>query len=99
MKHLLLVIIVMITACKMNTKERVEAQLKQAMLKQLFEDHGSDSSIVKFRIENVVFYNDKVRHFYDCEFKVRMITGSNSDTTGTMAARISEDFKTVGRKY
>jgi hypothetical protein len=44
----------------------------------------------------VNFYEDK--DFYDCEFMVRL-REPGRDTTGSMGATITKDFKKMNRKY
>lgn len=57
-----------------------------------------DTSRVKFNVLYVAFFEDKT--FYLCNFKVNMKekrVNQIFDTTGTMSARISKDFKNVSR--
>ena len=75
----------------------VESQLKSAMVDYLYKSHDYDSSNVKYKIEKIAYYDDRTR--YICEFKVRMITKGGFDTTGSMKAYISSNFKDVERAY
>jgi hypothetical protein len=52
----------------------------------------NDSANIKFRVLDVVYYDDELTNMYDCEFKVNMKTKS-LDTTGIMKANISKDLK------
>ena len=80
---------------KMN-KEELETQLKKAMYRGLYENINNDSSVIKYDVLSVTFYEDK--EVYDCEFKVRL-SKPGYDTTGTMAATITKDFKKMNRRY
>jgi hypothetical protein len=52
---------------------------------------------VKFTVKDVVYYPEKEKKDYICNFKVDMHY-ENKDTTGTVSAVISNDFKKVERK-
>ena len=86
-------------SCKAkNTSGGLENDLKTTMQTYLYQDKNNDSTNIKFRVLDVVYYDDKLKNMYDCEFKVNMKTQS-LDTTGTMKANISKDFKKVVRLY
>ncbi|HEY4935861.1 MAG TPA: hypothetical protein VII44_04740 [Puia sp.] len=80
------------------SRKEVEESLKTAM--ELYLNHGPriDTSRIKFNVLEVAFFEDTA--VYICDFKVhlkekridRMI-----DTTGSMSARISKDFKNITR--
>ena len=58
-----------------------------------------DTARVKFNVLEVAYFEEKAR--FVCEFKVSMkekTMNQIKDTTGTMIANISKDFKTVSRK-
>ncbi len=58
-----------------------------------------DTSIVKFKVVDVVFFEDKSVYIYR-NFRVNMKTTQDDhvvDTTGAMSARISKDFRDVSR--
>ena len=94
---LLFVLLCPAIACKRSmSHEEVENQLKMAMRKRLYEGIHNDSSTVKYDVQKVTFFEDKT--VFQCEFTVRM-TKPGYDTTGTMGATISKDFKMVGRKF
>jgi hypothetical protein len=78
------------------SREELETQLKKAMYRGLYQDINNDSSKVKFDVLSVNFYEDK--DFYDCEFMVRL-REPGRDTTGSMGATITKDFKKMNRKY
>ena len=93
-----LLYIVSLGACNANpSPAEVEQKLKTAMNDYLYKSVNYDSSKVKYRVQNVVYFNDK--DYYDCEFKVFMSVAGGKDSMGSMNARISKDFKTVLRNY
>jgi hypothetical protein len=93
----ILLISVFCFACVMsNSEPDVETDLKSAMQKYLYSQVNNDSSNVQYRVQSVIFYNDAKNNFYICDFTVYMKVRS-FDTTGTMRATISRDFKTVKR--
>jgi hypothetical protein len=84
-------------ACKKKmSREDLETQLKMAMYRGLYQNINNDSSVVKFDVLSVNFFEDK--DFYDCEFIVRL-RKPGYDTTGSMGAMITKDFKKMNRKY
>ena len=86
-------------SCKAkNASGGLENDLKATMQAYLYRDKNNDSTNVKFRVLDVIYYDDKLTNMYDCEFKVNMKTKS-LDTTGVMKANISRDFKKVVRLY
>lgn len=92
-----LLLIVCALACKAkNSTPNVEDDLKNAMQTYLYNAVNNDSSNVKYRVEKVIYYNDKDK--YICEFTVNL-KAKLFDTTGIMKANISKDFKTVNRTY
>jgi hypothetical protein len=98
MKRLFLLMLVLLAfSCKERpTHEEVEADLKKAMLKSLYEAVNNDSSKVKYRIQQVYFFEEK--NFFDCEFRVQMYQ-TGHDTLGVMKATISKDFSKVTRVF
>jgi len=88
-----------ILSCKAkNTSANLENDLKATMQAYLYKDKNNDSANVKFRVLDVIYYDDKLKDMYDCQFKVNMKIKS-LDTTGIMKANISRDFKKVVRLY
>ncbi len=90
------------SACKI--KDSTQDALKDAMLTYLYNQVNNDSSKVKYRIEDVEFFDDKDKSRYVCEFMVNMrefsIEGkARFDTTGKMKAYISNNFQRVTRLY
>ncbi|HCL84140.1 MAG TPA: hypothetical protein DIC22_09205 [Chitinophagaceae bacterium] len=85
---------------KRQGKKELEDNLKAAMGVYLNHRPGIDTSRVQFTVLEVVYYDDKKD--YICDFKVHMkekTPDQIKDTTGTMRARISRDFKDVTRSY
>jgi hypothetical protein len=83
---------------KKETPREIAESLKTTMNIYLNHDPRIDNSRVKFNVLDVVYFED--RSAYVCEFKVNMKEKTKSriiDTTGTMGARISKDYKTVSR--
>ena len=81
-------------------KKELEDNLKAAMVAHLNHNPQIDTSRVKFYIQEVIFFEEK--EDYLCEFKVNMKEKLNTqlkDTTGTMSAKISKDFKIVTRRF
>ena len=86
-------------SCKAkNTAGGLENDLRTTMQAYLYQEKNNDSANIKFRVLDVVYYDDQLKNMYDCEFKVNMKT-QLLDTTGTMKANISKDFKKVVRLY
>lgn len=82
-------------SCKQSIEPTIEEEMKKAMNDFLYQSVNNDSSKVKYRVETVNYFEEV--KYYDCEFKVRVIT-AQKDTTGLMTATVSKDFKTVKRK-
>jgi hypothetical protein len=92
--------VVAFVSCNRNpTEEELQEKLKSTMLKFLYEKiANNDSTKVKYKIiDDVIYYNDDLYNYYDCQFKVRMSIPGRSDTVGVMGAYISKDFKEVKR--
>jgi len=102
MKRLIPILsLIFVFACNNNasSEDEMQEKLKSTMLNFLYEKIAhNDSSKVKYKIiGDVIYYDDDVTHYYDCEFKVRMSLPGRKDTVGTMGAYISKDFKEVQR--
>ena len=85
----------MFSCVKKIKHEDVAASLKTAMSKYLNSPVRIDTAHVKFTVLEVVFYEDKTAFL--CEFKVNL-KNLYQDTTGSMLATITKDFKDVIRK-
>jgi hypothetical protein len=78
----------------------IQESLKTAMSTYLNHQPRIDTTQLKFKVLEVIYFEDKT--FYRCEFKVNMkqnLNGQLKDTTGMMAANITKDFKDITRKY
>ena len=94
----MLFLVVVLFACKRNlSPEELRAKLKSAMIEYLYKSVKYDSSKVKYRVQDVLYYTGN--DYYDCEFKVSMSVKGGKDTLGTMHAMISKDFTKVYRNY
>ena len=94
----MLFVVVVLFACNRNmSPEELETKLKSTMTDYLYKGVNYDSSKVKYRVQDVVYYIDK--DYYDCEFKVFMSVKDGKDTLGDMSAKISKDFTKVYRNY
>ncbi len=96
--HAIFLVFTLLTVgCKRHvTRESLETNLKDAWYHFLTRDKHYDSSSVKFRVNDVVFYEDHTA--YLCRFTVRMQMNGH-DTTGQMFGTISKDFNTIKRKW
>jgi hypothetical protein len=85
----------LIFSCKAkDSAADVETDLTNAMKTYLYNDINNDSSNIKYRIEKVIYFEDKDK--YICEFTVN-VKAKLFDTTGIMKADITKDFKKVNR--
>ncbi|NCT94545.1 MAG: hypothetical protein GXC72_08985 [Chitinophagaceae bacterium] len=86
---------VLLSCSTKNNHAETEQQLRETMTHFLYEKNHFDSSHVRYRIDQVIFFED--RDFYECEFTVHM-QQAGLDTIGVMKARIAKDFSKVLRK-
>jgi hypothetical protein len=86
-----------ITACNRNRQTDPREKLKAAMIESLYELADYDSSVYRYRIEEVIYYEDK--NYYDCQFKLTILHKGGKDTTGSVWAYVSKDFKEVKRTF
>jgi len=95
-KILFFLLLLLAFACRKKfTRTEIEEHLKKALIVSLYERVNNDSTQVKYRIQQVIFYQEK--DYYDCEFTVKMLL-KDHDTTGIMKAIIPTDFSKVTRK-
>ncbi len=90
----------LVSCLKKQSKKDTVENLKAAMNTYLNHQPQIDTSRVKFQVLEVVFYEEKAN--YLCEFKVNMKQKTPTrliDTTGTMNARVSKDFKDISRNF
>src|SRR5215831_7657181 len=91
-KFISFLLISLFVACNANpTPDALKAKLKSTM--NSFLNKSVNSSQVKFQVQDVVYYDDKQRNTYDCQFKVLMSRPGLKDTVGSMFAYISKDFQ------
>jgi hypothetical protein len=87
-------------SCKKKLKTgEIQENLKTAMELYLNHQPRNDSSRVKFKVLDVSYFEAK--NGYICDFRVNMKEKRPSaifDTTGSMSANISKDFKDVSRR-
>lgn len=99
----IILLIVFSIACKRKTgyaAADLEQKLKTTLQQYLYTDKNTDSTKVKYDITNLNYFDDSIKDKYICEFTVHMhIFQNNFDTTGTMKADVSRDFKKVQRTY
>lgn len=99
MKFRFLLFTLIAFACKAkDTSENMDNNLKDAMRTYLYSTVDNDSSNVKYNVEKVIYFDDKIKDKYICEFTVH-IKAKLFDTTGIMKANISKDLKKVDRIY
>jgi hypothetical protein len=97
-KIILYLSIAFMAACNSNEKpEAIEDKLNASMLEYLYKDKNYDTAHVKYNIEKVYYFEDKTR--FKCEFKVHMKLSNGFDSTGSMGAYITKDYKNVERIY
>ncbi|MBS1599529.1 MAG: hypothetical protein JST75_14995 [Bacteroidetes bacterium] len=93
---ILTIAIISVFSCKRKLSAAdLDMELKKALTQHLYKAMNYDSSKVKYDVQEVTHFEDKT--YYECQFKVRVIS-ANHDTTGIMTARISKDFSKVTRK-
>ena len=82
-------------SCKAkDTPDDVRSDLANAMQTYLYNQINNDSSNVKYRVQKVIYFEDKDK--YICEFTVN-VKAKLYDSTGIMKADITKDFKKVNR--
>jgi len=94
--------IVMLLTIAASCKQRVmtQAELENKLIKTM-EDYLKETgkSDAVYKVKDVIFYADKERKLYNCEFHVNVKAGTvKLDTTGIMRADIPSDFSKVIRK-
>lgn len=91
-------LLVIAAACN-NTEQKNDPkeQLKAAFVESLYKAVNYDSSKVRYRVDEVIYYEDT--KYYDCQFKLTMFRKGYTDTTGSVWAYVSKDFKEVKRTF
>jgi hypothetical protein len=96
MKYLrILLLLTVFISCKQKVLSGPELEKKLVQTMQDYLDSTAKPGVV-FRVKDIVYFPDKQKRQYNCEFHVNMRT-QKSDTVGTMTANISNDFKKVKR--
>ncbi len=77
-------------------KELSGAKLEDKLIETMNDYlHKTLEPGVSFTIKNVIYYPDKKKKLYLCQFQVNV--HYKTDTTGMMAATISNDFSKIER--
>jgi hypothetical protein len=95
MKYLLSIFLLLSMAIGCKDKASAEAELENKLMGAMKEHLVSNAKLETEVTVKDVIYDDREKYYY-CEFHVNM-KNANKDTTGTMVALISKDFKTVER--
>ena len=82
------------TSCKQRVISGTELQDK--LIETMSQYLHKTKPGAEFTVKDVAYYPNEEKKLYLCEFQVVMRYGTK-DTTGTMAATISNDFNTVIR--
>lgn len=98
MKYFLtaLLLLFIATGCKPKILkgEALENKLKETMTNYLSKT--LDPNVTTFQVKGVTYYPEVDKKIFICRFNVTMQIG-NKDTSGVVAATISQDFQTVTR--
>ncbi|SRR5258706_3206338 len=95
MKYLLCILFIVMTAAGCKETKSQEAQLEKKLMQTMKEYLEANARLGTVATVKDVLYDDRNKYYY-CEFHVNLHS-ANKDTTGTMVALISKDFKTVER--
>ncbi|HXD77647.1 MAG TPA: hypothetical protein VN616_07550 [Puia sp.] len=88
-----------VSCARTHTPEDTKTRLKAALYHSLVTAKGYDSTLVRYKVLDVIYYDDATRtKSYICRFKVNMVY-KGKDTTGTMYCYIPKDFSRVDRKW
>jgi len=92
------IMLLTIVACKQRVM--TQAELENKLIKTMedyLKETGKPDAV--YKVKDVIFYADKERKLYNCEFHVNVKAGTvKLDTTGIMWADIPSDFSKVIRK-
>ncbi|HSZ32695.1 MAG TPA: hypothetical protein VK772_05255 [Puia sp.] len=91
-------VLIFFSCAKKWSRKDTETVLKNTMDQYLNHSPKIDSSRVKFKVLDVIYFEEE--QYYRCNFQVNMkekMSDHLLDTTGAMNAKISKDFKTVSR--
>ncbi|MEO6328324.1 MAG: hypothetical protein ABIO55_05305 [Ginsengibacter sp.] len=97
MKYSLIFILLLIIGAGCKPKEISGNDLKNKLMETMDEYlHKTLNPGVKFTIKDVIYYPEKMKSLYICQFNVNMRFGIK-DTSGIVAATITNDFEKVTR--
>ncbi|MGN6249334.1 MAG: hypothetical protein ACTHNG_13345 [Ginsengibacter sp.] len=84
-----------LSSCKQKVLSGVALENK---LKETMKNYLDTTMLAgtKITVKDVAFYPEASKKLYNCRFHVR-VQYNNHDTTGIVAASITNDFKTVDR--
>ena len=92
------IMLLTIAACKQRVM--TQAELENKLIKTMedyLKETGKPDAV--YKVEDVIFFADKERKLYNCEFHVNVKANAvKLDTTGIMKADIPNDFSKVLRK-
>lgn len=98
MKYLLTAVLCvsMLVSCKQKilSGKELENKLIETMSDHL---HQTLKPGTEFTIKDIIYYPEKEKKLYICQFHVEVRAPGSKDTTGVMRALISNDFKNVSR--
>ena len=91
----LLIFFFLAAGCKQKVLTGVALQNK---LKETIHNYLDTTLLpgTQFEVKDVAFYPEASKKLYNCRFHVKM-QYKNHDTTGTVIASITNDFKTIVR--
>lgn len=97
MKYILICMLTLALGAGCRPKELSGAALQSKLMETMSDHlHKTLNPAITFMVKDVVYFTDVKKKEYLCEFNVTMnIKGK--DTTGTVAANISNDFNKVVR--
>jgi len=95
MKYFFSFLLLLSLAFGCKNKASAEAELENKLMKTMKEYLDGNAKFGTVATVKDVIYDDRGKYYY-CEFNVNLYN-VNKDTTGTMVAMISKDFKTVER--
>ena len=97
MKYFFTFIVLLAIGAGCKPKEISGAALENKLIETMNDYlHKTLQPGVEFTIKDVIYYPEKTKKLYICRFHVNMHF-SNKDTTGIVAATISNDFSKVVR--
>ena len=92
------ILLTVATACKQKVISGAELDNKLIKTMQDYLNETGKPGAV-YKVEDVIFYADKEKKLYNCEFHVNVKASAvKLDTTGIMKADIPNDFSKVLRK-